>query len=147
MIGYELFNSFCSFLILFVLNHENYILFCMWTIKVENKCVNYVWCLLYKHVIWSKECAKLMNTCQVSCHCTVVCWVISPQYIDMLIESKNISSLLMCNDRLCGLVVRVSGYRYRGLGFDSRRCQIFWVVVGLERGPLSLVRSFEELLE
>ena len=35
----------------------------------------------------------------------------------------------ICNsvycDRLCGLVVRVSGYRYRGLGFDSRRYQIF----------------------
>jgi len=29
----------------------------------------------------------------------------------------------------------------------SRRYQIFWVVVGLERGPLSLVRSIEELLE
>ena len=28
-------------------------------------------------------------------------------------------------DRLCGLVVRVSGYRYRGLGFDSPRYQIF----------------------
>ena len=28
-------------------------------------------------------------------------------------------------ERLCGLVVRVSGYRYRGLGFDSRRYQIF----------------------
>ena len=27
--------------------------------------------------------------------------------------------------RLCGLVVRVSGYRYRGLGFDSWRYQIF----------------------
>ena len=26
-------------------------------------------------------------------------------------------------DRLCGLVVRVSGYRYRGLGFDSQRYQ------------------------
>jgi len=53
-------------------------------------------------------------------------------------------------DRLCGLVVRVSGYRYRGSGFDPRRNQIFWVVVGLERGPLSLVslvRSIEELLE
>ena len=50
-------------------------------------------------------------------------------------------------DRLCGLVVKVSGYRYRGLGFDSRRYQISWVVVGLERGPLSLVRSIEELLE
>jgi hypothetical protein len=41
-------------------------------------------------------------------------------------------------DRLCGLVVRVPGYRPRGHGFDSRRCQIFWEVVGLERGPLSL---------
>ena len=45
------------------------------------------------------------------------------------------------NDRLCGLVVRVSGYWYRGPGFDPRHYQIFWVVVGLERGPLSLVRS------
>jgi hypothetical protein len=51
------------------------------------------------------------------------------------------------NDRLCGLVVRVPGYRYRGPGFDSRGYQIFWEVVGLERGPLSLVRIIEELLE
>jgi hypothetical protein len=29
------------------------------------------------------------------------------------------------SDRLCGLVVRVPGYRSRGPGFDSRRCQIF----------------------
>jgi hypothetical protein len=29
------------------------------------------------------------------------------------------------SDRLCGLVVRVSGYRYRGLGFDPRCYQIF----------------------
>jgi len=53
-------------------------------------------------------------------------------------------------DRLCGLVVRVSGYRYRGPGFDPRRYQIFWVAVGLERGShslVSLVRSIEELLE
>jgi hypothetical protein len=50
-------------------------------------------------------------------------------------------------DRLCGLVVRVSGYRSRGIGFDSRRYQIFSEVVGLERGPLSLVRIIEELLE
>ena len=28
-------------------------------------------------------------------------------------------------DRLCGLVIRVSGCRYRGLGFESRRYQIF----------------------
>ena len=56
-------------------------------------------------------------------------------------------SYLSVLDHLCGLVVRVSGYRYRGLGFYSRRYQIFWVAVGLERGALSLVRSIEELLE
>ena len=36
--------------------------------------------------------------------------------------------LCMCMyvcDRLCGLVVSVSGYRYRGPGFDHRRYQIF----------------------
>jgi hypothetical protein len=32
-------------------------------------------------------------------------------------------------------------------GFDSRRYQIFWEVVGLERYPLSLVSTFEELLD
>jgi hypothetical protein len=31
--------------------------------------------------------------------------------------------------------------------FDSQRYQIFWEVVGLERGPLSLVSTIEELLE
>jgi hypothetical protein len=50
-------------------------------------------------------------------------------------------------DRICGLVVRVPGYRSRGRGFDSRHYQIFWEVVGLERGPLSLVTIIEELFE
>jgi hypothetical protein len=31
--------------------------------------------------------------------------------------------------------------------FDSRRYQIFWEVVGLERGPLIVVSAIEELLE
>jgi hypothetical protein len=31
-------------------------------------------------------------------------------------------------------------------GLDSRRYQIFWEVVGLKRGPLSLVSTTEELL-
>jgi hypothetical protein len=50
-------------------------------------------------------------------------------------------------DRLCGLAVRVPSYRSRGLGFDSRRYQIYWEVVGLKRGPLSRVIIIEELLE
>jgi hypothetical protein len=48
--------------------------------------------------------------------------------------------------RLCGLVIRAPGYRSRGPGFDSRRYEIFWEVVGLERGPLSLMGIIEELL-
>jgi hypothetical protein len=49
--------------------------------------------------------------------------------------------------RICGIVVKVPGYRSRGPGFDSRRYQIFWEVVDLERGPLSFVRITEKLLE
>jgi hypothetical protein len=45
----------------------------------------------------------------------------------------------------CGLVVRVPGYRSRGPGYDSRALQK--KVVGLERGPLSLVSATEELLD
>jgi hypothetical protein len=56
-------------------------------------------------------------------------------------------TVILCIDRLCGLVVRVPGCRHRGPGFDSRGYQIFCVTVGLERGPLSLVRINEELLE
>jgi hypothetical protein len=55
-------------------------------------------------------------------------------------------SCLVIIDRLCGLVVRVPGYRSIGPGFDYRRYQIFWGVVGLERGPLSLVSTIQELL-
>jgi hypothetical protein len=49
-------------------------------------------------------------------------------------------------DRLCGLVVIVPGYRSRGPRFGSRRYQIIWEVVGLERGPPSFVNTIEELL-
>jgi hypothetical protein len=56
------------------------------------------------------------------------------------------TAVTMKNDRLCSLVVRVPGYRSRGRAFDSRRYQIFWEVVGLERGPLSFVSTTEELL-
>jgi hypothetical protein len=41
----------------------------------------------------------------------------------------------------------VPGCKSRGPGFHSRPHQIFWEVAALERGPLSLVRITEELLE
>jgi hypothetical protein len=49
--------------------------------------------------------------------------------------------------RLCGLVVRVPGYRFRSPGLDSRRYQIFWEVLGQQRGKLSLISITEKLLE
>jgi hypothetical protein len=55
-------------------------------------------------------------------------------------------SIRICVDRLCGLVIRVPGYRSRSPKFDSRYYQNFWQIVGLERGPLSLVSTTEELL-
>jgi hypothetical protein len=57
-----------------------------------------------------------------------------------------VSSMCSSNDRLCGLVVRVLGYRSGGPGSipgTTRKKK----VVGLERGPLSLVSSTEELLD
>jgi hypothetical protein len=53
---------------------------------------------------------------------------------------------LFPTSRLCGLVVRVLGYRSGGPGSipgTTREKK----VVGLERGPLSLVSTTEELLD
>jgi hypothetical protein len=43
--------------------------------------------------------------------------------------------------------VQSSWLQIQRSGFDSRCYQIFCEVVGLERGPLSLVSAIEELLE
>jgi hypothetical protein len=48
-------------------------------------------------------------------------------------------------DRLCGLVVRVLGYRSGGLGSIPGTTRK--KVVALERSPLKLVSTTEELLD
>jgi hypothetical protein len=48
-------------------------------------------------------------------------------------------------DRLCGLVIRVLGYRSGGPGSIPGTTKK--KIVGLERGPLSLVSTTEELLD
>jgi hypothetical protein len=53
--------------------------------------------------------------------------------------------LFQVGDRLCGLVVRVLGYRSGGPGSipgPTRK-----KIVGLERGPLSFLSTTEELLD
>ena len=53
----------------------------------------------------------------------------TPEYSDKHCKQKlwtEVCDAVVLNwDRLYGLVVRVSGYRYRGLGFDFRCYQIF----------------------
>jgi hypothetical protein len=55
--------------------------------------------------------------------------------------------MTLCNlyDRLCGLVVKVLGYRSGDPGSITGTTRK--KVVGLERGPLSLVSTTEELLD
>jgi hypothetical protein len=61
--------------------------------------------------------------------------------------------LLVRCDRLCGLVVRVLGYRSGGPGSIPGTTRFSGgkkkgkQVVGLEQGPLSLVSTTEELLD
>jgi hypothetical protein len=58
---------------------------------------------------------------------------------------KRIIIIICFTDRLCGLVVRVLGYRSGGPGSIPGTARK--KVVGLERGPLSLVSTTEELLD
>jgi hypothetical protein len=53
--------------------------------------------------------------------------------------------LVLFVDRLCDLVVRVLGYRFGGPGSIPGTTNK--KVVGLERGPFSLVSTTEELLD
>jgi hypothetical protein len=62
-----------------------------------------------------------------------------------LLNGVNVLVWFVSIGRLCGLVVRVLGYRSGGpssIPGTTRK-----KVVGLERGPLSLVSATEELLD
>jgi hypothetical protein len=55
--------------------------------------------------------------------------------------------LVAMNERLCGLVVRVLGYRSGGPGSIPGTTRRKKRVAGLERVPLSLVSTTEELFD
>jgi hypothetical protein len=68
------------------------------------------------------------------------------------VKFSNFGPQNLCRDRLCGLVVRVLGYRFGGPGSISCTTRFSGggegkPVVGLERGPRSPVRITEELLD
>jgi hypothetical protein len=64
-----------------------------------------------------------------------------------LFEYLTVAKLVETSDRLCGLVVRVLGYRSGGPGSIPGTTRKKKRVVGLERGALSLVSTTEELLD
>jgi hypothetical protein len=86
-------------------------------------------------VFWNMTACCLVNGCQ---HIRGTCC--------LHFHSRKWRQNVPSEYHLCGLVVRVL-VTDPDVGFDSRRYQIFLEAVGLERGPLSLVRLTEELLE
>jgi hypothetical protein len=89
------------------------------------------WCVLWLPLCPSSQSSWLQNG-DVLCFLWGTNWI----YICYVEESR---PPLWSNGQSSWLQIQK-------FGFDSRRYQIFWEVVGLERGPLSLVSTTEELL-
>jgi hypothetical protein len=106
---------------------------------------NWLWhALSFLSLHWLHQCPLL------PCLCSQLISLSSDCCLRIKLNSR-ISSTLNdysyhhLSDCLCGLVVRVPGYRSRGPGSISGATRLSWEVVGLERGPLSLVNTIEEL--
>jgi hypothetical protein len=80
--------------------------------------------------------------CFVSTHPSARCVITRPHTTSLGPKQTSLFYIY----KWCGLVVRVPCYSSKCPGFDSRLYQIFWAVVGLERGPLSFMSKTEELL-
>jgi hypothetical protein len=93
-----------------------------------------VWFLIFKSRDMIIQCFNLQPFCALITH-------------DYGIASVQSTFVFVKFIALCGPVVRLSGYRSRSPVFDSRRFQIFREAAGVERGPLTLVKKTEELLE
>jgi hypothetical protein len=99
--------------------------------------------MTYFRLVWKSTDVQVpFGTISLKTHLVPQAWTLNSDKTYMKI-------IYLCGnfgDRLCGLVVRVLGYRSKGPRLDSWRYHIFWVVVGLEWRPLSLMSTTEELL-
>jgi hypothetical protein len=66
------------------------------------------------------------------------------------LSSLRLLVIFLCPSRYCGPPLWYSAHsswlQIQRSGFDSRRYETFWEVVGLERGPPSLVSTTDDLL-
>jgi hypothetical protein len=98
--------------------------------------------------LWSSGQSSWLQIGGVLCFLWGTNWI----YICYVVESRpplwcsGQSSWLHNGDVLC-LCGQGFWLQIQKCGFDSRRYQIFWEVVGLERGPLSLVITIQEPFE
>jgi hypothetical protein len=103
-----------------------------------------------------------MKTQETNAHPMYVCYImrLSPATNNLAINDRGnfvscaqiMRKILIYSIRLCiWPPLRSSGQKswlqIKRCEFDSRHYQIFWELVGLERGPLSLVSTIEGLLE
>jgi hypothetical protein len=117
----------------------------MLQIKLASEFTKLCFCSLYHEHVLCQMFSLLRKSTLMYCLVDILPSLIS--VLRFLYGSGKYFSLFMTEDRLCGLVVRVLDYRSRGPGFDSRHYQNKKKVVGLERGPLSLVSTTEEPLD
>jgi hypothetical protein len=109
---------------------------------------------LQNHSVWNDKCLASEDIKFQICLARLYPYLLQIIIIVILISYKssiynwfnNFKDCWEFVECLCGLVVSL-WLQIQRSGFDSRRYQIFWEVVGLERGPLSLVSTIEEVLE
>jgi hypothetical protein len=76
-------------------------------------------------------------------HVIKACRVAQPRVPSKLTQDMNYADSI----HLCGLVIRVLGYRSRDPGSIPGATKFFSDIVDLERCPLGLVRIIEELFK
>jgi hypothetical protein len=84
---------------------------------------------------------------QLSPHRGLQKQLLHPWYKIIPLEKSRISFATLLSRPPLWSTGQSSWLQIQSSGFDSRRYQIFWEVVDLERGPLSLVSTTVELLE
>jgi hypothetical protein len=69
--------------------------------------------------------------CKLNCHLEIG-KVYSRNMATLITRGFTIIRINVIKERLCGLVVRVLGYRSGGPGFDSRHYKKYWVWNGVD---------------